>query len=502
MNNKYKLTKKIGGGGMGVVYLGTHVVLEKNFAIKILKPQLSNKNGVAERFLREAKAASSIQHSTIINVSDYGSSEHGLVYIVMEYVDGIELSNLISKEGKLPWKRVRNIALQITRALEIAHANGVIHRDVKPANIFILNDEEHNDAVKIIDFGIAKVRDLSTCDQMTKTGTIMGTPEYMSPEQANGEKLTFSTDIYSTGIIIYEMLTGQVPFKADSIMKVMTKHIMEKPKQPSKITKDNSITTAIDNLILKALSKKSKNRYASMKEFREQIEAIDEKGRGPEAVLLEFKKKKTKKVLLAIALAVFVGLISLFLFNFLKNNSKKEQIEAFPILPAEKSTKNTSEQPKNTEKKVKKEKKVKISIKTNATKGIAKVFRGKISIVRDNKVTTLEKGDLAGKLPLREQEFVASDSPVIFRLTAPGYKPTLYSFVPKNNLSVEKLLTKIPPKNKKTTVKTRKKKKEKIRLIPQKKDMKSSNKKEQMKPETEIMRGFDNNKELLVPEIN
>ncbi|MDA3863792.1 MAG: serine/threonine-protein kinase [Deltaproteobacteria bacterium] len=462
LNNKYKLTKKIGGGGMGMVYLGIHVVLEKNFAVKILKPQLSSKKGVSERFLREAKAASSIQHSTIINVSDYGRSEHGLVYIVMEYVDGVELSNLIEKEGKLPWERVKNIALQITRALEIAHDKGVIHRDIKPANIFILNDEEHKDAVKIIDFGIAKVRDLSTCDQMTKTGTIMGTPEYMSPEQANGEKITFSTDIYSTGIIIYEMLTGQVPFKADSIMKVMTKHIMEKPKQPSTINKDNSITQAMDHLILKALSKKAENRYASMKEFREQIETINEQGHGPKAVLPEYKKNKEKKILLSIAVAVVIGLAFLLLYSFFKDNSKQELKENNKTFSAKKSIKNIPEQKKEVPEQ--KTKKIKISIKTNAPKGIVKVFRGQISIVRDNKIITLEKDDPAGNLPLQEQEFIASDSPVIFRLSAPGYKPTLYSFVPKNNLSVEKLLVKIPStdQNKKSKKKNLNKKKKKI----------------------------------------
>ncbi|HEY5090431.1 MAG TPA: serine/threonine-protein kinase, partial [Polyangia bacterium] len=209
IDNRYKVLRKIGEGGMGTVYAGEHVEIGKGVAIKILHPAYSTQSDLVERFRREARAASRIGHPNIIDVTDFGSTEDGCAYFVMEHLDGIDLADVLSHERRLAPGRCCQIAIQICRALSAAHAAGVIHRDLKPENIFLVARDGQADFVKVLDFGIA--RSMGRARRLTNPGVAMGTPEYMAPEQAEGGAVDQRSDIFSVGALIYEMVSGSPP---------------------------------------------------------------------------------------------------------------------------------------------------------------------------------------------------------------------------------------------------------------------------------------------------
>ncbi|HEX7505621.1 MAG TPA: serine/threonine-protein kinase [Polyangia bacterium] len=270
--DRYRVIRKLGEGGMGSVYLAEHVVIEKKFALKVLALELSRRSDLVARFLQEARSASRIGHENVIDIMDFGQSPDGLVYIAMEYLDGRDLGEIVRSKGAMEWSEARAIVLQICRALRAAHDRGIVHRDMKPENIFLIQREGQPHFVKILDFGIAKVMGLDpNGPRLTKTGMIFGTPEYMAPEQAEGKDTDHRADIYAVGCIMYHLITGQTPFVAESFMTMLTKHLMEEPVPPSARRPDLVITPEMDALVLKALEKDREKRWQSMAELLDAV---------------------------------------------------------------------------------------------------------------------------------------------------------------------------------------------------------------------------------------
>jgi serine/threonine protein kinase len=253
---------------MGTVYLAEHVAIEKKLALKVLLPEYGRKADLKERFLREARAAAAIDHPNIVDITDFGETPTNSVFFAMEYLDGHDLSHHIKESGPFPWARAKRITLQICRALGAAHAKQIIHRDMKPENVFLIDREGRPDFVKVLDFGIAKVSGSTDgAHRLTRTGMIFGTPEYMSPEQAQGHSPDHRVDIYAVGVIMYEMLTGKVPFKADTFMGILTKHIFEDPIPPSEMAPEAAIPLDVEEIVLKAMGKDRDERFQSMTEM-------------------------------------------------------------------------------------------------------------------------------------------------------------------------------------------------------------------------------------------
>jgi serine/threonine protein kinase len=266
--DRYRILGKLGEGGMGVVYQAEHVFIEKKVAVKILSEDFARKADLVARFMQEAKAASKIGHENIIDITDFGETASGSVFFVMEYLDGFDLAHHI-RQGAMPLERARYIMNQVCRALGAAHTKGIIHRDLKPENIFLIERNGRPDFVKILDFGIAKMSSLDNegGSRLTRTGMIFGTPEYMSPEQAKGDRPDHRVDIYAAGCILYEMLAGDVPFYAETFMGVLTKHMFEAPVPPSVRAPQAGVPADIEAVVLKALAKDRDQRFQSMKEM-------------------------------------------------------------------------------------------------------------------------------------------------------------------------------------------------------------------------------------------
>jgi tRNA A-37 threonylcarbamoyl transferase component Bud32 len=280
---RYRVIKKLGEGGMGTVYLGEHATIGKKFAVKVLSYEYAHKDDLRERFLQEARAASMISQENVVEITDFGDTPDGSVFFIMEFLQGEDLSDTLKSEGRLPWSRAKPIMLQICRALAAAHDAGIIHRDMKPENCYRIARGSNEDFIKVLDFGIAKVtsEDEGEGKGLTRTGMIFGTPEYMSPEQAQGARPDHRVDIYAVGVILYELLTGEVPFSADTFMGILTKHMFEVPRAPSSLVPEADIPLEVENIILKAMQKDRELRFASMREMAEAIEAV---GTGAAAV--------------------------------------------------------------------------------------------------------------------------------------------------------------------------------------------------------------------------
>jgi serine/threonine-protein kinase len=292
--DRYKVIRRLGEGGMGAVYLAEHVVIQKKMALKVLAPELARRPDLVARFLQEARSASRIGHENVIDISDFGQAGDGYVYIAMEFLDGRDLGDLVRSKGALPWPRTRDIVMQICRALRAAHDKGIVHRDMKPENIYLIHREGQPDFVKILDFGIAKVMGVGDQNgpRLTRTGMIFGTPEYMAPEQAEGKDADHRVDVYAVGCIIYHLITGQTPFVADSFMAMLTKHMMEDPVPPSVRRPDLAITPDMDALVLKALEKDRDNRYQSMAEFLDAVTSCE----GPEEAPADARPGATRAI--------------------------------------------------------------------------------------------------------------------------------------------------------------------------------------------------------------
>ncbi len=267
INDRYEIIKTIGEGGMANVYLAHDTILDRKVAIKVLRGDLSNDEKFIRRFKREALSVSNLSHPNIVEVYDVGE-EDGNYYIVMEYIEGKTLKQLLQKRGALTLTEVIDIMSQLTDGLAHAHEAYIIHRDIKPQNIMI----EDNGRIKITDFGIAMALNST---QLTQTNSVMGSVHYLPPEQANGKGATVKSDIYSLGILMYELLTGSVPFKGDTAVEIALKHMKE--KIPSVRKQNPTIPQSVENIILKATAKNPKNRYDSVREMHADLETALEK---------------------------------------------------------------------------------------------------------------------------------------------------------------------------------------------------------------------------------
>lgn len=268
LGDRYELIEKIGEGGMAIVYKARDNKLSRLVAVKILKKEFANNKDISDKFKKEATAVANFSDANIVNVLDVGHEEEGNIdYFVMEYVNGKTLKELIVENGKLNYTVAISIGIQIAKALECAHRNNIIHRDVKPQNILVTE----SGLVKVTDFGIAKS---STSATITNTTTIMGSAHYLSPEQAKGTFIDLRSDIYSLGIVLYEMVTGVLPFDGESPVTIALKHIQSEPVEPKKY--NEAIPDGLNNLIMKAISKESINRYQNCRELINDLQKIKE----------------------------------------------------------------------------------------------------------------------------------------------------------------------------------------------------------------------------------
>jgi len=261
LSERYRIKKTIGGGGMANVYLARDIILDRDVAIKVLRLEFANDPEFIERFDREAQAATSLSHPNIVNIYDVGEEDH-ILYMVMEYIDGLTLKEYIMQNGPLQVEESIEIMKQLTDAIAHAHANGLIHRDIKPQNILV----DHYGNVKVTDFGIAIALSATS---LTQTNSILGSVHYLSPEQARGGMATKKSDIYSLGIVLYELLTGEVPFSGQSPISIALKHLQD--ETPSIRSINASIPQSVENIVLKATAKDPFHRYNSVYEMEEAL---------------------------------------------------------------------------------------------------------------------------------------------------------------------------------------------------------------------------------------
>jgi len=276
ISDRYQIIKSIGEGGMANVYLAYDTILDRNVAVKLLRGDLASDEKFVHRFQREALSASSLNHPNIVEVYDVGE-DNGSYYIVMEYIEGRHLKDLIKKRGKLTTSEVIDIMLQITDGMSMAHDAYIIHRDIKPQNIMILE----NGLVKITDFGIAMAMNAT---QLTQTNSVMGSVHYIPPEQASGKGSSLQSDIYSMGIVMYELLTGKLPFRGDNAVEIALKHLKE--AMPNIKDELPTLPQSIENIILKATAKNPKNRYADAKEMHEDLKTCMSEARAKETKIV------------------------------------------------------------------------------------------------------------------------------------------------------------------------------------------------------------------------
>ncbi len=267
VGGRYRVVRKLGGGGMADVYLCEDLTLGRNVAIKVLLQRYLNDPTFVERFRREAKAAAGLNQQNLVSIYDWGEVD-GTYYIAMEYVEGETLKDLIRRRGRLSGNESVAVTLQLLAAVDFAHRSGIVHRDIKPQNIMI---DPHGTA-KVMDFGIARAGDSG----MTEAGSILGTAQYLAPEQAKGYPVDERSDLYSVGVCLYEMLTGTVPFKGDSAVTVALKHVNEVPVEPSELVP--GMPYALNQIVLKAMAKDPADRYQSAAEFARDLRAAKEGG--------------------------------------------------------------------------------------------------------------------------------------------------------------------------------------------------------------------------------
>ncbi len=270
-DGRYRILRKLGSGGMANVYLAEDEELGRRVAIKILNERYAGDDLFIERFRREAKSAAGLSHPNIVSIYDRGEAE-GTYYIAMEVIEGRSLKELIMTHGALPVHTAIGYAKQLLEALRFAHRHGIIHRDIKPHNVLVSADQQvkaNEPRLKVTDFGIAR----HGASQMTEAGSIMGTAQYLSPEQARGAPVTAASDLYSAGVVLYEMLTGKVPFTGDSAIEIAMKHVNELPKPPSSLRPE--IPPELDQIVLRALAKDPEDRYQTAEEFIEDLERVE-----------------------------------------------------------------------------------------------------------------------------------------------------------------------------------------------------------------------------------
>ena len=271
VEGRYKVERIVGKGGMGTVYAVRHIVVGKVAAMKVLKTGVERADGVLQRFVREAQTANLVKSRHIVEITDFGQLTNGLFYVVMELLEGEDLTRAM-KPGKLGRADLVHIFVQVAEALALAHEKGIVHRDLKPDNVFLVNEGGDPRFVKLLDFGIAKVMAGDNPSAgLTETGVILGTPYYMSPEQARAEVVDHRSDIYALGVMMYRAFTGRLPFVADSTMGVLTRHLTETPELPSRLS---NVDPATERMIMRCMEKRREARYQSMTEVADALRSI------------------------------------------------------------------------------------------------------------------------------------------------------------------------------------------------------------------------------------
>jgi serine/threonine protein kinase len=280
---RYRVLDRLGAGGMGTVYLAVHEAIEKKVALKVLRAEYSAKPDLVTRFQREAISASRIKHPNVLDVFDFGQIENGCFYLAMEFLEGQDLADELERSHWLGPDRALKIAVQICKALAAAHAKGVVHRDLKPENVFLQVTAEGEEVVKIVDFGIAQLRSTEEVAKsepqrrrLTRTGMIFGTPEYMSPEQGAGKHADLRVDVYAAGVILYEMLSGAVPFTGDTFFGVLNAHMNDPLIPLSASNPEVHVSAELEAVIAKALEKNPDHRFQSMRELANALASTPE----------------------------------------------------------------------------------------------------------------------------------------------------------------------------------------------------------------------------------
>jgi len=272
VGGKYRLDALIGRGGMGRVYRATDQTLDRPVAVKLLEVGLGDDPTMARRFQREARAATRLSHPNSVAILDFGRTDEGVHFLAMEFVGGRSLTRLLADEFPLAPERVVRIGAQILAAVAEAHAHGVLHCDLKPENVMIVSRRDERDAVKVLDFGVAKLIEPGpNVSRLTQAGTVTGTPGYMSPEQARGEPLDGRSDLYSVGVILYELVAGKLPFDAETPIGMLTRMLVERPPRPSVRSPHVRVPVALEALVMRALSLDRDGRPASAEAFRDQL---------------------------------------------------------------------------------------------------------------------------------------------------------------------------------------------------------------------------------------
>lgn len=284
LDSRYLITGILGSGGMGCVYLAEHVSIRRPLALKLLHPEVGDIDEVTKRFEREAFAIGRVDHPNCVTVSDFGKLDSGTFYMVLELLDGVLLSDLLEREQRVEWKRALHIGRHVLSALSSAHQAGIVHRDVKPENVILVNQDGDPDFAKILDFGIAKLHDdahpdtatglLTNDNKLTQQGVTIGTPTYISPEQAYGLSIDGRADLYSLSVMLFEMITGVPPFDADQVGTLLRMHVSSEVPRFSEVAPELDVPDAVEQLILGGLQKKPEDRIASAEEYIALIDAV------------------------------------------------------------------------------------------------------------------------------------------------------------------------------------------------------------------------------------
>jgi serine/threonine-protein kinase len=288
LNREFHILEKIGTGGMGSVYRANQVAMNRLVAVKILHPKLANRRDLVSRFRREAKAMSHLTHPNTVRVLLYGELEDGSLYIVMEHLEGKNLNQTVRAEGPMAYERALPILIQVCGALEEAHRTGIVHRDLKPENIFLCTQGGLRDFPKVLDFGLAKVTEREMRPGsiiLTQEGMVFGTPEFMSPEQAQGRTLTPASDIYSLAVILYELLTGKLPFDARTPVEFLQLHVTARPIPLGERVPGKTFPPGLAEIISRALLKKPEERFRSAGDFAAALRPLVSSTRGLSSIL-------------------------------------------------------------------------------------------------------------------------------------------------------------------------------------------------------------------------
>ncbi len=273
---RYRVHAKLGEGGMGAVYKAEQMSLKRTVAVKLLRPEVASSQLLLARFNAEAQAVAKLSHPNTVNIYDFGQDSDGTLFIAMEFIEGKSLRQVIQAEAPLPLRRALHIASQIASSLTDAHGTSIVHRDLKPDNVMLQDRGKQRDVVRVLDFGIAKLRDEGRATQMamTQAGDMLGTPQYMAPEQIRAEQIDGRTDVYALGCILYEMVTGRLPFEAPTVMALLSKHLLENVVPPSQRRPELNLPPAIDQLVLSAMAKDPSARPATMEQMGEHIAQV------------------------------------------------------------------------------------------------------------------------------------------------------------------------------------------------------------------------------------